>query len=77
MDFQFMGSSMGSVVGKKITYLIKYATNRFLPVVIVCASGGACMQEESLSLMQMAIVFEVYNISVNMCLYYHTNTNTC
>nr|YP_010904716.1 acetyl-CoA carboxylase beta subunit [Racinaea rothschuhiana]WIL80729.1 acetyl-CoA carboxylase beta subunit [Racinaea rothschuhiana] len=54
MDFQFMGGSMGSVVGEKITRLIEYATNRFLPVIIVCASGGARMQEGSLSLMQMA-----------------------
>ncbi|PKU62959.1 Acetyl-coenzyme A carboxylase carboxyl transferase subunit beta, chloroplastic [Dendrobium catenatum] len=41
MDFQFMGGSMGSVVGEKITCLIEYATNRSLPVIIVCASGGA------------------------------------
>nr|YP_010230154.1 acetyl-CoA carboxylase carboxyl transferase beta [Habenaria linearifolia]QST20036.1 acetyl-CoA carboxylase carboxyl transferase beta [Habenaria linearifolia] len=54
MDFQFMGGSMGSVVGEKITRLIEYATNRSLPVIIVCASGGARMQEGSLSLMQMA-----------------------
>nr|YP_009757786.1 acetyl-CoA carboxylase beta subunit [Lankesterella ceracifolia]QIM61181.1 acetyl-CoA carboxylase beta subunit [Lankesterella ceracifolia] len=54
MDFQFMGGSMGSVVGEKITRLIEYATNRFLPLIIVCASGGARMQEGSLSLMQMA-----------------------
>nr|QXO05762.1 acetyl-CoA carboxylase carboxyl transferase [Zeuxine nervosa] len=54
MDFEFMGGSMGSVVGEKITRLIEYATNRSLPVIIVCASGGARMQEGSLSLMQMA-----------------------
>nr|YP_009093809.1 acetyl-CoA carboxylase beta subunit [Luzuriaga radicans]AIT16001.1 acetyl-CoA carboxylase beta subunit [Luzuriaga radicans] len=54
MDFQFMGGSMGSAVGEKITRLIEYATNRSLPVIIVCASGGARMQEGSLSLMQMA-----------------------
>nr|YP_010187051.1 acetyl-CoA carboxylase subunit [Dicrastylis parvifolia]QVL24711.1 acetyl-CoA carboxylase subunit [Dicrastylis parvifolia] len=54
MDFQFMGGSMGSVVGEKITRLIEYATNQFLPLIIVCASGGARMQEGSLSLMQMA-----------------------
>uniref|UniRef100_A0AAU7AN99 Acetyl-coenzyme A carboxylase carboxyl transferase subunit beta n=1 Tax=Triphora wagneri TaxID=2594492 RepID=A0AAU7AN99_9ASPA len=54
MDFQFMGGSMGSVVGEKITRLIEYATNRFLPIIIMCASGGARMQEGSLSLMQMA-----------------------
>nr|YP_010974830.1 acetyl-CoA carboxylase beta subunit [Muellerina celastroides]WNR57472.1 acetyl-CoA carboxylase beta subunit [Muellerina celastroides] len=54
MDFQFMGGSMGSVVGEKITRLIEYATHKFLPLIIVCASGGARMQEGSLSLMQMA-----------------------
>nr|AWI70005.1 acetyl-CoA carboxylase carboxyltransferase beta subunit [Pycnobotrya nitida] len=54
MDFQFMGGSMGSVVGEKITRLVEYATNKFLPLIIVCASGGARMQEGSLSLMQMA-----------------------
>ncbi|XP_061375668.1 acetyl-coenzyme A carboxylase carboxyl transferase subunit beta, chloroplastic-like, partial [Gastrolobium bilobum] len=54
MDFQFMGGSMGSVVGEKITHLIEYATNDLLPLILVCASGGARMQEGSLSLMQMA-----------------------
>ena len=54
MDFRFMGGSMGSVVGEKITRLIEYATNQNLPLIIVCASGGARMQEGSLSLMQMA-----------------------
>nr|YP_009689053.1 acetyl-CoA carboxylase carboxyl transferase beta [Trillium govanianum]QEL51770.1 acetyl-CoA carboxylase carboxyl transferase beta [Trillium govanianum] len=59
MDFEFMGGSMGSVVGEKITRLIEYATNRYLPIVIVCASGGARMQEGSLSLMQMAKISSV------------------
>nr|YP_009158612.1 acetyl-CoA carboxylase beta subunit [Encephalartos lehmannii]AFR53216.1 acetyl-CoA carboxylase beta subunit [Encephalartos lehmannii]BAR93818.1 acetyl-CoA carboxylase beta subunit [Encephalartos lehmannii] len=54
MDFQFMGGSMGSVVGEKITRLIEYATKESLPVIMVCASGGARMQEGSFSLMQMA-----------------------
>ena len=54
MDFQFMGGSMGSVVGEKITPLIKCATTESLPLIIVCASGGARMQEGSFSLMQMA-----------------------
>ncbi|KAF6169499.1 hypothetical protein GIB67_013199 [Kingdonia uniflora] len=49
MDFQFIGGSMGSVVGEKMTRLIEYATNESLPVIIVCASGGARMQEGSLS----------------------------
>lgn len=54
MDFRFMGGSMGSVVGEKLCRLIEYATQERLPVVIVCASGGARMQEGMLSLMQMA-----------------------
>src|SRR5919199_1332754 len=54
MDFRFMGGSMGSVVGEKLTRLIEHATLRSLPVVIICASGGARMQEGMLSLMQMA-----------------------
>ena len=54
MDFQFMGGSMGSVVGEKLCRLIEYGTNECLTVIIVCASGGARMQEGMLSLMQMA-----------------------
>nr|YP_010258967.1 acetyl-CoA carboxylase beta subunit [Chiloglottis cornuta]UIX23836.1 acetyl-CoA carboxylase beta subunit [Chiloglottis cornuta] len=71
MDFQFMGGSMGSVVGEKITRLIEYATNRSLPVIIVCASGGARMQEGSLSLMQMAKISSAsYNYQSNKKLFY-------
>jgi acetyl-CoA carboxylase carboxyl transferase subunit beta len=54
MDFRFMGGSMGSVVGEKLCRLIEHATRERLPLVIVCASGGARMQEGMLSLMQMA-----------------------
>jgi acetyl-CoA carboxylase carboxyl transferase subunit beta len=54
MDFRFMGGSMGSVVGEKITRLIEAATAQRIPVLITCASGGARMQEGMLSLMQMA-----------------------
>lgn len=54
MDFRFMGGSMGSVVGEKICRLIEHATKERFPVVIICASGGARMQEGMLSLMQMA-----------------------
>lgn len=54
MDFRFMGGSMGSVVGEKLTRLIERGTRARLPIVIVCASGGARMQEGMLSLMQMA-----------------------
>ncbi|ACK73023.1 acetyl-CoA carboxylase, carboxyl transferase, beta subunit [Gloeothece citriformis PCC 7424] len=54
MDFRFMGGSMGSVVGEKLCRLIEHATAERLPTVIICASGGARMQEGMLSLMQMA-----------------------
>jgi acetyl-CoA carboxylase carboxyl transferase subunit beta len=54
MDFRFMGGSMGSVVGEKLTRLIEQGTRERLPVIIVCASGGARMQEGMLSLSQMA-----------------------
>jgi acetyl-CoA carboxylase carboxyl transferase subunit beta len=54
LDFSFMGGSMGSVVGERITLIIEYATKNNLPLVIVAASGGARMQESVLSLMQMA-----------------------
>nr|AOV84701.1 acetyl-CoA carboxylase, carboxyl transferase subunit beta [Actinostachys pennula] len=53
-DLQSMGGSMGSVVGEKITRLIECATYKSLPLVIVCAPGGARMQEGTSSLMQMA-----------------------
>nr|YP_007476360.1 AccD [Trithuria inconspicua]CCJ32526.1 AccD [Trithuria inconspicua] len=61
MDFEFIAGSMGSVVGEKITRLIEYATNESLPLIIVCASGGARMQEGSLSLMQMAKIAAALN----------------
>ncbi|KAK7370275.1 hypothetical protein VNO78_37885 [Psophocarpus tetragonolobus] len=71
MDFQFMGGSMGSAVGEKITRLIEYATNKLLPLILVCASGGARMQEGSLSLMQMAKISSVlYNYQTNKKLFY-------
>jgi len=54
MDFRFMGGSMGSVVGEKICRITEHATAERLPLIIVCASGGARMQEGMLSLMQMA-----------------------
>nr|YP_010468181.1 acetyl-CoA carboxylase subunit beta [Urtica membranacea]UVF31121.1 acetyl-CoA carboxylase subunit beta [Urtica membranacea] len=71
MDFQFMGGSMGSVVGEKITRLIESATNQFVPLILVCASGGARMQEGSLSLMQMAkISSALYDYQSNKKLFY-------
>ncbi|HKZ18020.1 MAG TPA: acetyl-CoA carboxylase, carboxyltransferase subunit beta [Geobacteraceae bacterium] len=54
LEFSFMGGSMGSVVGEKITRLIERAIERRTPVVIVSSSGGARMQESIISLMQMA-----------------------
>ena len=54
MNFHFMGGSMGSVVGEKITRLIERATEERLPLIVVTASGGARMQEGAFSLMQMA-----------------------
>lgn len=54
MDFHFMGGSMGSVVGEKFTLLIEHAIAHRLPVLLVSTSGGARMQESTLSLMQMA-----------------------
>lgn len=53
-DFNFMGGSMGSVVGERLTRLIEYALQKRLPVIIFSTSGGARMQESILSLMQMA-----------------------
>jgi acetyl-CoA carboxylase carboxyl transferase subunit beta len=54
MNFSFLGGSMGSVVGEKLTRLIEAGTEKSLPVVIVSTSGGARMYEGMLSLMQMA-----------------------
>jgi acetyl-CoA carboxylase carboxyl transferase subunit beta len=56
MDFAFMGGSMGSVVGEKIARLGQRSLERKHPLLVVCASGGARMQEGVLSLMQMAKV---------------------
>jgi acetyl-CoA carboxylase carboxyl transferase subunit beta len=54
MEYAFMGGSMGSVVGEKITQAIERAIDKKEPVIIVSCSGGARMQEGILSLMQMA-----------------------
>jgi acetyl-CoA carboxylase carboxyl transferase subunit beta len=56
MDFAFMGGSMGSVVGEKIARLGQRSLERKHPLIVICASGGARMQEGVLSLMQMAKV---------------------
>ena len=54
MDFQFMGGSMGSVVGEKIVRAVERAIEKKVPFIAVTTSGGARMQEGILSLMQMA-----------------------
>ena len=54
MDFKFIGGSMGSVVGEKISLAIDYAIKYKCPLVIISKSGGARMMESATSLMQMA-----------------------
>ena len=54
MNFGFIGGSMGSVVGELISRCIDLAREKKLPFILVCASGGARMQESALSLMQLA-----------------------
>ncbi len=54
MDFNFMGGSMGSVVGQKIKLITDYSTGNNIPLIIFSTSGGARMQEGIMSLMQMA-----------------------
>jgi acetyl-CoA carboxylase carboxyl transferase subunit beta len=54
MDFGFMGGSMGAVVGEKVTRAAEHALEERVPLVVVSASGGARMQEGTLSLMQLA-----------------------
>ena len=54
MNFSFIGGSMGSVVGEKVARLIDFAHENNLPLILICASGGARMQEGAISLMQLA-----------------------
>ena len=54
MDFNFLGGSMGSVVGEKITRAIERGITEKIPVIVVSSSGGARMYEGIVSLMQMA-----------------------
>jgi acetyl-CoA carboxylase carboxyl transferase subunit beta len=54
MDFDFIGGSMGSVVGEKIARATDRALEKKIPLILVCASGGARMMESIISLMQMA-----------------------
>src|SRR5262249_22427243 len=60
-EFSFMGGSMGSVVGEKLSRLFTRAREKRLPVVVVNASGGARMQEGTVALMQMAKVTVAIN----------------
>jgi acetyl-CoA carboxylase carboxyl transferase subunit beta len=54
MDFAFMGGSMGTVVGEKVTRAAEHALQERMPLIVISASGGARMQEGTLSLMQLA-----------------------
>jgi acetyl-CoA carboxylase carboxyl transferase subunit beta len=54
MDFDYMGGSMGSVVGEKVTRIMEVALEKKIPMIAFTSSGGARMQESALSLMQMA-----------------------
>jgi acetyl-CoA carboxylase carboxyl transferase subunit beta len=55
-DFSFMGGSLGSVVGEKITRILEEGAQQKVPVILFCSSGGARMQEGIMSLMQMSKV---------------------
>ena len=54
MDFKFIGGSMGSAVGEKIAQSVDFAIEKNCPLIIICQSGGARMQEGALSLMQLS-----------------------
>ena len=54
MNFSFIGGSMGSVVGELVSRSIESAREKKIPLILICASGGARMQESSLSLLQLA-----------------------
>ena len=54
MNFSFIGGSMGSVVGELVSRAIEDAREKNIPLILICASGGARMQESSLSLLQLA-----------------------
>ncbi|MDD5659617.1 MAG: acetyl-CoA carboxylase, carboxyltransferase subunit beta [Actinomycetota bacterium] len=61
MDFRFMGGSMGSVAGEKVRQITDLAISNRFPLILVCASGGARMQEGIISLMQMAKTVSAIN----------------
>ncbi len=78
-DFGFIGGSMGSVVGEKVTRLFEWASEEEKPVLMVVASGGARMQEGMFSLFQMAktvIALKKYQKKNLPCLALFTNPTT-
>jgi len=76
MDFGFMGGSMGSVVGERIRILANHSIEKSIPLVIFCASGGARMQEGTVSLMQMAkTVSSINRVKENRIPYISVITN--
>ncbi|MDI3280346.1 MAG: acetyl-CoA carboxylase, carboxyltransferase subunit beta [Bacillota bacterium] len=78
MDFDFIGGSMGSVVGEKITRAVEEALQRRFPLIIVSTSGGARMQEGILSLMQMAkTAAALGRLAEERVLYISVLTNPC
>ncbi|HTH31244.1 MAG TPA: acetyl-CoA carboxylase carboxyltransferase subunit beta, partial [Lacibacter sp.] len=54
MDFDFIGGSLGSVMGEKIARAADYCIEHKLPMLLICKSGGARMMESAFSLMQLA-----------------------
>ncbi len=76
MDFGFLVGSMGSVVGEKLVRIIYKTMKENLPLIVICASGGARMQEGVLSLFQMAkINYALNDFSSNSLLYISVLTN--
>src|SRR6188508_2879096 len=76
MEYNFIGGSMGSVVGEKITRSIERALREDRPVIVVSCSGGARMQEGALSLMQMAKISAALALLDKKSIPYITNPTT-
>lgn len=79
MDGNFLMGSMGTVVGEKITLITEYAKKKNLPLLLICVSGGARMQEGLFSLMQMAktsAAVEKYKNSGGLLINYLTHPTT-
>jgi len=76
MEFNFMGGSMGSVVGERIKLLSEISIEKKIPLILICSSGGARMQEGIISLMQMAKTVSAINkVKENKLLYISVITN--